>query len=77
MATTPSSAWEVPAVARENFGASITVNNAGQLGEAIADLFDDPPTATDIGRRGYEIVQQNRGALGRLLKLLAPLISRD
>ena len=61
----------------EKLGASITVNNAGQLGEAIADLFDDPPTATDIGRRGYEIVQQNRGALGRLLKLLAPLISRD
>jgi 3-deoxy-D-manno-octulosonic-acid transferase len=61
----------------EKLGASITVNNAGQLGEAIADLFDDPPTATDIGRRGREIVQQNRGALDRLLKLLAPLISRD
>jgi 3-deoxy-D-manno-octulosonic-acid transferase len=61
----------------EKLGASITVNNAGQLGEAIADLFADPPTATDIGRRGREIVQQNRGALDRLLKLLAPLISQD
>ena len=40
----------------EKLGASITVNNAGQLGEAIADLFDDPSTAADIGRRGNEIV---------------------
>jgi 3-deoxy-D-manno-octulosonic-acid transferase len=61
----------------EKLGASITVNNAGQLGEAVADLFDDPPTATDIGRRGRDIVQQNRGALDRLLQILAPLISRD
>ena len=61
----------------EKLGASVTVNNAGQLGEAIADLFDDPPTAADIGRRGREIVQQNRGALERLLALLGPLIVRD
>ena len=61
----------------EKLGASVTVNNAGQLGEAIADLFDDPPTAADIGRRGREIVQQNRGALERLLALLGPLIARD
>jgi 3-deoxy-D-manno-octulosonic-acid transferase len=60
----------------EKLGASVTVNNAGQLGTAIADLFADPETAADIGHRGLEIVQQNRGALDRLLKLLEPLVDR-
>jgi len=58
----------------ERAGASITVNNAGQLGTAVADLFADPPVAEDIGARGMEIVRQNRGSLKRLLTLLEPLI---
>ncbi len=56
-------------------GASIAVNNAGQLGAAVADLFADEATAIDIGNRGRQIVQQNKGALDRLLKLLQPLLS--
>ena len=60
----------------EKLGASITVNNAGQLGEAIADLLANPETAIDIGNRGLEIVQLNRGSLDRLLTLLEPLISK-
>ena len=59
----------------EKLGASIAVNTASQLGTAVADLFADEATATDIGNRGREIVQQNRGALERLLKLLQPLLS--
>lgn len=55
-------------------GASITVNNAGQLGSAVADLFANKESAQDIGNRGFEIVQQNRGALARLLRLMEPLI---
>jgi len=55
-------------------GASITVNNAGQLGTAVADLFADPLLAEDIGARGMEIVRQNRGSLKRLLTLLEPLM---
>jgi len=58
----------------EKLGASITVNNAGQLGSAIADLFADPDTANDIGNRGRDIVQQNRGSLQRLLEMVEPLI---
>jgi len=61
----------------EKLGASITVNNAGQLGSAIADLFADPDTANDIGSRGRDIVQQNRGSLQRLLEMVEPLISND
>ncbi|MCH8072078.1 MAG: lipid IV(A) 3-deoxy-D-manno-octulosonic acid transferase [Proteobacteria bacterium] len=58
----------------EKVGASIAVNNADQLGAAVAGLFADKARATDIGNRGREIVQQNKGALDRLLKLLEPLL---
>jgi len=61
----------------EKLGASITVNNAGQLGSAVADLFADPDTANDIGSRGRDIVQQNRGSLQRLLEMVEPLISKN
>lgn len=57
----------------ERLGASITVNNAGQLGTAVADLFSNPELAEDIGAHGMEIVRQNRGSLERLLTLLEPL----
>ncbi|MDG2375140.1 MAG: lipid IV(A) 3-deoxy-D-manno-octulosonic acid transferase [Woeseiaceae bacterium] len=60
----------------EKLGASITVNNAGQLGEAVADLFANPETAMDIGNRGLEILQLNRGSLDRLLTLLEPLVNK-
>ena len=60
----------------EKLGASVTVNNAGQLGSAIADLFAEPDVATDIGNRARNIVLQNRGALARLLELLEPLVGR-
>lgn len=61
----------------EKLGASITVNNAGQLGSAIADLFADPDMANDIGSRGRDIVQQNRGSLQRLLEMVEPLMSNN
>ena len=60
----------------EKLGASVTVNNAGQLGSAIADLFAEPDVATDIGNRARDIVLKNRGALARLLVLLEPLVGR-
>jgi len=59
----------------EKLGASVTVNTAGQLGTAVADMFADPETAADIGRRGRELVSQNKGALDRLMHLLQPLLS--
>jgi len=59
----------------EKDGASISVNSAEQLGTAVTDLFADEDKAADIGRRGLKIVQQNKGALDRLLKLLEPLLS--
>lgn len=58
----------------EKVGASISVENADQLGAAVADLFADETTAADIGDRGRTIVQQNRGALDGLMKLLQPYL---
>lgn len=58
----------------ERDGASIVVNNAGQLGAAVADLFADDVSAKDMGTRGFEIVRQNRGSLSRLLRLMEPLV---
>jgi 3-deoxy-D-manno-octulosonic-acid transferase len=60
----------------EKLGASVMVQNAGQLGTAIADLFADPELAEDIGRRGRELVAQNKGALSRLLFLMQPLLGK-
>lgn len=60
----------------ERLGASIMVNNAGQLGTAVGDLFADPATAKDIGARGMELVRQNRGSLERLLTLIEPLMGQ-
>jgi 3-deoxy-D-manno-octulosonic-acid transferase len=60
----------------ENLGASIAVNDAAELGAAVADLFADPQRAEEIGNRGREIVQQNKGALDRLLDLLQPLLTK-
>ena len=60
----------------EKLGASVTVNNAGQLATAVTDLFTDRDSATDIGNRGREIVMQNKGALDRLLRLLQPLLKK-
>ncbi len=58
----------------ETLGASVAVNDAAQLGDAVAKLFADQERANEIGGRGREIVQRNKGALDRLLHLLEPLL---
>jgi 3-deoxy-D-manno-octulosonic-acid transferase len=55
-------------------GACKIVNNPDELADAVADLLSNPGKAATRSTRGYEIVQQNRGALARLLTLLEPLI---
>jgi 3-deoxy-D-manno-octulosonic-acid transferase len=47
----------------EKVGASIAVTDAGQLAAAVMDLFADETKATEIGKRGRDIVQQTDGAL--------------
>jgi 3-deoxy-D-manno-octulosonic-acid transferase len=55
-------------------GACRMVGDADELAEAVRDLLTDTQKARTAGRKGMDIVQQNRGALGRLLDLLDPLI---
>ena len=57
-------------------GASIVVDDGEQLGAAISRLFADQKTADEVGKRGFELVQQNRGALSRLLELIEPLMKK-
>ncbi len=58
-------------------GACRMVRNTDELAAAVAELLEDPVAARALGRKGMEIVAQNRGSLNRLLALLDPLIDND
>ena len=55
-------------------GASRVVKSDTELATTLHELFCDRQKADDIGARGQEIVQKNRGSLQRLLLLLEPLL---
>jgi 3-deoxy-D-manno-octulosonic-acid transferase len=58
-------------------GACHIVNDAAELASAVDELLENPDDAAKRGNNGLEIVQRNRGALKRLLKLLEPLIGEE
>jgi 3-deoxy-D-manno-octulosonic-acid transferase len=58
-------------------GACHIVNDATELANAVDEMLQDPDDAAKRGSKGLEIVQRNRGALKRLLKLLEPLIGEE
>lgn len=58
-------------------GACHIVNDAAELANAVDEMLQDPDDAAKRGNKGLEIVQRNRGALKRLLKLLEPLIGEE
>ncbi|HEU4516288.1 MAG TPA: hypothetical protein VFR77_03205, partial [Steroidobacteraceae bacterium] len=55
-------------------GALSIVNDAAELARQVTGLFDDPPRAAAAGGRGERAVAANRGAVGRLLALIEPLL---
>jgi 3-deoxy-D-manno-octulosonic-acid transferase len=55
-------------------GACHIVDDTAQLAAAVDELLANPGEAAAQGSRALGIVQQNRGALARLLALLEPLI---
>ncbi|HLU07711.1 MAG TPA: lipid IV(A) 3-deoxy-D-manno-octulosonic acid transferase [Woeseiaceae bacterium] len=59
-----------------NIGALTKVADLDQLAVAVTRLLQDEATAHRLGKLGRDVVQRNRGALGRLLSLLEPLIAR-
>lgn len=57
-------------------GACRMVAGAEGLATAVGELIADRDHAAELGNKGFEIVQRNRGALRRLLGLLEPLIGK-
>jgi 3-deoxy-D-manno-octulosonic-acid transferase len=55
--------------------ACVVVNDKDELALAIADLLDNPEKASELGRNGRTLLEQNKGALTRLLVVLEPLLS--
>ena len=51
-------------------GALMQVDNLAQLEIEVRRLFSDATRAEDIGRKGQEYIEANRGALDKLLKLI-------
>lgn len=58
-------------------GAVGQVGDAGALGEAVERLLRDAAARRRMGEAGLGVVQANRGALQRLLQLLAPVIDAE
>ena len=56
-------------------GALAIVRDAGELAQRVAGCFDEPARARADGARGREAVAQSRGAVGRLVAMLEPLLS--
>ena len=56
-------------------GASTTVNDDRELAAAVLELLVNPGKATATGEKGFALLQQNRGALQRLLNLLEPTMN--
>lgn len=55
-------------------GAALKVANTGQLAEAVAGLIGDAMRRTAMGAAGKAVLDENRGALDRLLTLVDPLL---
>jgi 3-deoxy-D-manno-octulosonic-acid transferase len=55
-------------------GAARQVNSAEQLAAAILELYASPAERAEMGARGHEIVDGNRGALNRVMELIDPLL---
>jgi 3-deoxy-D-manno-octulosonic-acid transferase len=52
----------------------LTVADTGELSEVIAALLADGPRRRALGERGQRVVEENRGALDRLMALVVPLL---
>ncbi|MCC5859270.1 MAG: lipid IV(A) 3-deoxy-D-manno-octulosonic acid transferase [Ectothiorhodospiraceae bacterium] len=55
-------------------GACDQVADAGLLADAVIELLEDPERRTHRGRCGYELVQANRGASGRVMREVEVLL---
>ncbi len=56
-------------------GALGIASNAEELAQRVNDYFDDPARARADGAKGRDTVAQSRGAVDRLVAMVAPLLS--
>jgi len=56
-------------------GATRIVNSTAQLGAAVSELLGNKELRTSMGTAGRGVLDANRGALDRLLRLVNPLLS--
>jgi 3-deoxy-D-manno-octulosonic-acid transferase len=54
-------------------GAALKVGDGPALGAALVRLFEDPAGRRRVGEAGRQVVAVNRGAIARLLELIAPM----
>ena len=59
----------------EQCGALRIVRSTEELAERVCQWFDDPARARADGARGQQAVAQSRGAVGRLVAMVVPLLS--
>jgi len=62
------------AAAFDAAGAWRRIGDAGELAGVFRQWLDDPGEATELGRRGAELVAAHRGALERTRAMLEPLL---
>ncbi len=55
-------------------GALRIVHDASELAQVVGDLLADPRTRTTMGASGRKTVDDNRGAVSRLMQFLEPLL---
>jgi 3-deoxy-D-manno-octulosonic-acid transferase len=63
------------AEAFDRAGAWRRVKDARELATAWREWLDDPAAARAAGERALRLVEENRGALARILEMLAPVLS--
>ena len=61
----------------QDAGAARIVTDADELGEAVINLLGDAGERLRLGTLGRGVVDSNRGALDRLLTLIAPLVDQN
>jgi len=55
-------------------GAVRIVHDASELATVVGDLLNDPAARTRMGAAGRQAVDQNRGAVDRLMAFIKPLL---
>jgi 3-deoxy-D-manno-octulosonic-acid transferase len=55
-------------------GAVRIVNGAAELAKVVGDLFADPTARNQMGAAGRKAVDENRGAVSRLMAFIDPLL---